>query len=213
VRAGVVAAFAAVASVAATAATVSTAAAPPATPATPSGRPTAAATPAPIEDLATRLDLRGPFNLGNGKVRIVAFLSPTCKHCIANAARLQEILADLPGDDIEVHAVWLQILDTDARDAVPRATTVLRDGRVHHYWDPKRLLNHQLLDAIEFDIQLRLYDVFLLYDRTATWDKRLPRPRFWMHEYKGAPGPLFDATQFAAEIAKARRAEPPGNPR
>jgi hypothetical protein len=163
--------------------------------------------PPPVEDLKTRTDLRGPFNLERGKVRVVAFLSPSCSHCIVNATNLQQILTALPSEEIEVFAVWLQILETDNRAAAAQATTVLPDRRVQHYWDPKRLLNHQLLDAVEFDIQVRFYDVFLLYDRQATWTERLPRPGFWMHEYRGAPGPVFDPTIFAAQVRKALRGE------
>ena len=176
-------------------------------PAGDSAPPKAAPRRVPVTDLTHRLDLRGPFNLGRGKVRIVTFLSPTCTVCITNAARLQQILDSAPGDDIEIHAVWVSILDTDSRESVTRAATVLSDDRAHHYWDPKRVLNYQLLDAIAFDVQLRMYDVFLLYDQDAEWDTRLPPPAYWMHEYKRAPGPVFDPSVFAAQIAKLRRGE------
>jgi hypothetical protein len=166
------------------------------------------AAPGKVEDLKERTDLRGPFNLGAGKVRVLAFLSPTCMHCIENSGQLHEALKSMPGEDIDVHIVWLQILDTDDRAMAVRNTQALTDRRIHHYWDPKRLLNHQLLDAIQFDIQLRLYDFFLLYDRKATWEQRLPKPGYWMHEYKGAPGPTWDAKTFAVQIGKALRGEP-----
>jgi len=137
-------------------------------------------------------------------VRIIVFFSPTCSHCIANANGLQQLVLDkLSTPDIEVYAVWMKILDTDNRQAVDRAATVLHDKRVHHYWDEKSVLNAQLLDAIMFDVQLRLYNIQLLYDRTATWDKRLPRPPYWMQEYRGAPGPIWDAPTFANEVLKA----------
>jgi hypothetical protein len=161
-----------------------------------------------VTDLETRLDLKEPFNLGRGKVRILAFLSPTCSHCIANAQGLQtKVLDKMKDADIEVIVVWLKILDTDNREAIAGAATILRDSRVEHYWDPKRVMNAWLLDAIQFDVQVRMYDVFLLYDRDAAWDKRLPRPGYWMHEYQGAPGPTWNAAQFNTYVGKALAGE------
>lgn len=176
--------------------------------------PPPTATPAPdIQELKTRLDLKEPFNLAQGKVRIIVFFSPTCMHCITNANGLQQLVLDkLDTPDIEVFAVWLKMLDTDDRAAVDRATTVLHDPRVHHYWDTKLVLNAQLLDAIQFDIQLRLYNIELLYDRAATWDKRLPRPPYWMQEYRGAPGPTWNAATFADEVLKALENKPIDTP-
>jgi hypothetical protein len=184
------------------AATPPTPPAPKAAPAPPAVRPPA------IHDIATRLDLREPFNAAQGKVRIIAFLSPTCSHCFVNAQSLQnDILDKMPGADIVVYAVWLKILDSDDRAAINAAATVLHDARVQHYWDPKRTLNAQLLDSIYLDVQVRMYNIFLLYGRQATWDTHLPRAGFWMQSYKGAPGPEWKASTMAEEIGKAMRGE------
>ncbi len=164
---------------------------------------------ATVTEIKTRLDLKEPFNLGRGKVRIVAFFSPTCMHCIATAQTLQEQVLDrLDSPDIEVFALWLKISDNDVPAAAERATTILHDRRVHHYWDPNRALNAQLLDAITLDVQVRLYNVVLLYGRDATWDTRLPRPPYWMHEFQGAPGPTWQAATFGAQVAKALDGQP-----
>jgi hypothetical protein len=164
--------------------------------------------PPVIHDIATRLDLREPFNAAQGKVRIIAFLSPTCSHCYVNAKSLQdEVLDKMPGADIVVYAMWLKVLDTDNRAAIDAAATVLHDARVQHYWDPKRTLNAQLLDSIYLDVQVRMYNVFLLYGRQATWETHLPRAGFWMQDYRGAPGPQWKASTMAEEIGKAMRGE------
>lgn len=154
--------------------------------------------------MKSRDDLKTPFNDGNGKVRIVAFLSPTCKYCIKNAAGLQEKVLDvIPGDDIAVHVVWLRVSEHDTAESIEPARKILHDERVRHYWDPARSLNMMLLDAIEFDVTVRLYDIFLLYGRDITWDKRLPRPGFWMHEFRGLPGPVFEPAAFALQVQKS----------
>lgn len=162
-----------------------------------------------VLSMKSRDDLKVPFNEGQGKVRIVTFLSPTCKYCIQNANNLQKKVLDvLAGDNIEVHAVWLQVSSQDTRESVDPARVILHDTRVRHYWDEQRSLNMMLLDAIQFDVNVRLYDVFLLYGRDAVWDKRLPRPDFWMHEFRGAPGPLFDPAIFAEQVQKRLAGEP-----
>lgn len=185
----------------------------PAGAAKPKAKAAAAPRKIPVAQLKTRLDLRDPFNLGQNKVRVVAFLSPSCSHCIENAGALQQILEKNPSKDLELHIVWVKIMDTDSRAAVDKAVTVLKDPRAQHYWDQNSLLNAQLLDAIMFDVGVRMYDIFLLYDRTATWGERLPRPPYWMHEYRGAPGPWYDPQEFAKQIARALANEPLPKPR
>lgn len=158
--------------------------------------------------LEDRLTLREPFNQAKDKTRVIAFLSPSCDRCRKNAGELQrEVLAKNKTDDLEVFIVWLKVLQKDDEAAVAEAMQKISDPRVHHFWDPERVLNAQLLDAIMFDVKLRLYDIFLLYDGAALWEKRLPRPGYWMHEYKGAPGPWWDITTFAAEVEKGLQGE------
>jgi hypothetical protein len=84
---------------------------------------------------------------------------------------------------------------------------------VLHFWDPKVLLDPQLRAAIHFDAKVRLYDIVLLYDRQAKWNDRLPPPGFWMHYFRGAPGPLWDASALATQVTKALAGEPLDTPR
>jgi hypothetical protein len=176
---------------------------------TPAAPRTAALERTTFRRLETRLTLREPFNLAANKVRVVAFLSPSCPRCLMNAAQLQrEVLEQNDTGDLTVFIVWLKVLAEDDEDAVRAAIKRIPDPRVQHFWDPERLLNHWLLDAIQFDINLRIYDVMLLYDREARWEKVLPRPGYWMHEVKGAPGPKWDVATFAAEIDNGLRGEP-----
>ncbi len=163
--------------------------------------------------LENRLTLREPFNQAADKVRIVAFLSPSCPRCLKNAGELQrEVLEKNPARDLAVFLVWLKILDGDNEATVVTAKRRVSDPRAQHYWDPGRLLNAQLIDAIAFDINLRFYDIFLLYGKKAQWEKRLPRPGFWMHEYKGAPGPWWNITTFGIEIDNGLHDRPLTNP-
>lgn len=185
----------------------------PPAPAAPDTTPAAASSPREIALLENRLTLREPFNQAADKIRIVAFLSPSCPRCLKNVGELQrEVLAKNPSQDLAVFVVWLKVLDSDNEAAAVTAKGRVSDPRVKHYWDPGRLLNGQLIDAIAFDINLRIYDIFLLYDKKAQWEKRLPRPAFWMHEYKGAPGPWWNVTTFGAEIDNGLHDRPLSNP-
>jgi hypothetical protein len=179
----------------------------PASPAT--APPHAAAAPHGLHRLEDRLTLREPFNLAAKKIRVVAFLSPTCPRCLANVGQLQrEVMEKDPQKNIAVFIVWLKVLETDNEDAAVAAMKRIPDPRVQHYWDPQRVLNAQLLDAIMFDVNLRIYDIFLLYDGEARWEKRLPRPGYWMHEIQGAPGPHWDVSTFGAEMQKGLHGQP-----
>lgn len=185
-----------------------------AAPPRPTADQTAPTKPGAVRELATRNDLKPFFNDGQGKVRIVAFLSPTCSHCIANCQQLQKLVFEqVDAPNLEMHAVWLKMLDTDSKERIAAARQVLSDPRVQHYWDPEHRMNPQLLDVIGFDIMMRLYDIFLLYDGKSTWDKRLPVPGFWMHMTRGAPGPTFNGQGFAVQVGKALAGEPLDTPR
>jgi len=163
--------------------------------------------------LENRLTLREPFNKAKDKVRIVSFLSPSCQRCLKNAGQLQrEFLAKNPEADLAVFVVWLKVLQNDEEFTLDEAMQKISDARVQHFWDPERVLNAQLLDAVMFDVQVRLYDIFMLYDGSVQWEKRLPRPGYWMHEYKGAPGPWWDIGAFAKEIDKGLQGEPFSSP-
>jgi hypothetical protein len=177
--------------------------------AAPKSAPPAPATrPVVIHDIATRLDLRAPFNADQGKIRILAFLSPTCGHCFVNAQAFQkEVLDALPDANIAVYVVWLKVLDSDNRAAINAAATVLHDARIRHYWDPKHTMNAQLLDGIYVDVQVRMYNVFLLYDGHTTWETHLPRAGYWMQDYRGVPAPQFKASTMLEEVNKALRGE------
>lgn len=163
--------------------------------------------------LEDRLTLREPFNAARGAVRVVAFLAPSCPRCLKNAGELyREVFAKNPDADIAAFIVWMAVLKNDDEEAAKTAIFRLPDARVHHYWDPDRQLIHQLRDAVMFDVNLRLYDVFLLYDQDAVWEKRVPRPGYWMHEYKGMTGPWWDVKTFAREVARGLRGDVFSNP-
>ncbi|UCE02659.1 MAG: hypothetical protein JSW67_00140 [Candidatus Latescibacterota bacterium] len=159
--------------------------------------------------LEDRLTMREPFNLAQERIRIVAFLSPSCGRCLKNAGELvRDVFRKRETDELAAFLVWLNVRSEDNEEAVDAAVRRIQEPRIQHFWDPKRILNHQLRDAIMFDVNVRLYDIFLLYGRDAVWEKRVPRPGYWMHEYKGAPGPWWNVATFAKEVDRGLNGEP-----
>jgi hypothetical protein len=163
--------------------------------------------------LENRLTMRAPFNEMKGKVRTIVFFSPTCPRCLQNAAELQTKFLDRnDSDDIRMMIVWVKSLSTDAEEKLPLAIDVIPDPRVTHFWDEERVLNAQLIDAVAFPVNMNVYDVFLLYDRDATWEKRLPRPGHFFHEIKRMPGPWWTLQAYLREMQKALDGKPFSSP-
>lgn len=159
--------------------------------------------------LENRLTLREPFNAAKGKVRVVSFLSPTCPRCQAAATDIQRhFLAKNPSDEFRLFAVWLPATDTDTEESLLTAMHLIPDPRVQHFWDADRVLNAQLLDAVAFEVQMRIFDLHLLYDRETVWEKRLPRPGYFLHEVKGLSGPPWNIQVFVLEVEHALKHEP-----
>ena len=159
--------------------------------------------------LENRLTLREPFNAAKGKVRVVSFLSPTCPRCQAAVTDIQRhFLAKNPSEEFRLFAVWLPATETDTEESLLAAMQLIPDPRVQHYWDPDRVLNAQLLDAVSFEIQMRIFDLHLLYDRETMWEKRLPRPGYFLHEVKGLNGPPWSIQLFVLEVEQALKHEP-----
>ena len=163
--------------------------------------------------LENRLTMRAPFNDLKGKVRVITFFSPTCPRCLKNAGQIQnQFLAKNDSDDLRILIVWVKSLSTDGEEKLPLAINQISDPRVSHFWDEERVLNAQLIDAIMFEVNMNVYDVFLLYDREELWEKRLPRPGYFFHEVKRMPGPWWNLPAFIAEMEKALDDKPFGNP-
>ncbi len=94
--------------------------------------------------------------------------------CKAGASWVQiNILEAYPDADIEVTAVWFNMLFSDARENWD--PDLLTDQRVTHYWDPDREIGSWLdenEEVIGFDFKLGpvVWDSFLLFGPDATWD-------------------------------------------
>lgn len=113
------------------------------------------------------------------------------------------MLDKLDAPDLRVYAVWVQILRTDMRLAVSRATTRLPDERVSHYWDAEGDLVKAYSRILGLPDSRPAWDVYLVFDRNARWDAEPPAPDQWMHQLPVAPAAQrLDADRLAGQVRK-----------
>lgn len=112
------------------------------------------------------------------------------------------VLRKIDSERLRVHFVWLDILDSDNKEAAQKAANRIHDPRVTHYWIPDDALTHEFAPVLGMDPEARAWDVFLLYDEDATWESdALPEPASYM--YQNLPLPkerLLDARALAEEV-------------
>tara|TARA_B100000686_G_scaffold341932_1_gene420161 strand:+ start:251 stop:601 length:351 start_codon:yes stop_codon:yes gene_type:complete len=91
---------------------------------------------------------------------------------------VQVLLNKNPEKDIVVYAIWFKVINSDSRSAWP--SLLLTDDRVTHFWDEKLIAGPWFAGwgpyiGIQASDGYLLWDAFLLFSRTATWEK-YPQP-------------------------------------
>ena len=83
-----------------------------------------------------------------------------------------------------MYAVWEPILKTDDERAARKATVLLPDARVEHFWVPTREVGKMFQDPIQLSGE-PAWDVYLVYPKGITWDQSPPEPVYFMHQLGG----------------------------
>ena len=98
--------------------------------------PSAASTAAPYTNLdAEGEPLKTAFNDAVGKIRVVAYVAPTCGGCLKGAKLLQEEVLDrVASDDLSVLVVWVPKNSARERN-VDKVTELVTDERAQQFWD------------------------------------------------------------------------------
>lgn len=116
---------------------------------------------------------KGAFNADAGKIRIVAYVSPTCGGCLRGADQMQErVLAEIHDPDLRIYVVWVRKNGARERD-VSRVTQLVTDPRATHYWDEEGAVLEEL-DALLGLEGRPCAGAFLLYDGDARWEGSTP---------------------------------------
>lgn len=90
---------------------------------------------------------------------------------------------------------------TDFERTVPKATKLLPDERVTHYWDGDKKLGEAYKPVLGLD--QTAWDVYLLYPPDAEWKTQdPPKPVFWMHQLGVEQGQDLNGETLAGEVNK-----------
>lgn len=145
--------------------------------------------------------LRARFNSDKGKVRLLALLSPTCGFCLSGASEIRKLLDKFDVADTAVYSVWVPILASDATFTVGRATKLLSNDGVAHYWDSAGTLAEAFADVLGLG-DAPAWDVYLLYDQGAEWLDKPPKPIFWQEQLRISDETKLNADKLAVEIQR-----------
>ncbi len=80
--------------------------------------------------------------------------------------------------------MWEPILRTDNEAAAGKATVLLPDPRVRHFWVPSQSVGEMFQKPIGLAAE-PAWDVYLAYPRGVHWDDHPPAPAFFMHQLVG----------------------------
>jgi hypothetical protein len=109
--------------------------------------------------------------------------------CVDGAGWVGEhILKKYPENDIEVYAIWFNMIPGDRKDKWnPKA---LDDKRVRHYWDEKRVLGKWISKNVDACDHLGPidWDSYYLFDEDGTWDETF-------EDIKACGTPILKATE------------------
>ncbi|HSR67597.1 MAG TPA: hypothetical protein VLU25_06615 [Acidobacteriota bacterium] len=80
-----------------------------------------------------------------------------------------EILEEHPEEELEVYAVWFNMLSSDSRSGWPE--DLLTDPRVQHFWDESRIAGLWYGENVTKKQQGHVeWDAYFLYGSDAVWD-------------------------------------------
>ena len=98
---------------------------------------------------------------------------------------MQNVLSQLPNDDIKVYVVWEPIRFFDGEGAAVKSQALVPDPRTRHFW----ARDFQFASSVQAPFGLAaepVWDVYLLYAGDATWGREaVPVPRTFMHQLPG----------------------------
>ena len=110
----------------------------------------------------------------------------------------EEILERYPDAPLRVYAVWIPMIWSDRAGAVGRATPLLDDPRVEHFWDGEKETGRWFARKLEGDESgAAAWDVFYLFGAGAEWGE-VPAPV----EASGAPV-IRERDELARAVAAA----------
>ncbi|MEE9269473.1 MAG: hypothetical protein V3V49_04355 [Candidatus Krumholzibacteria bacterium] len=104
--------------------------------------------------------------------------------CQFGARVVQQLLYEIEDENFRAYVVWEPILRTDNREAAVKATALIEDPRVTHYWTDSRDVGHLFSPSIALENE-PAWDVYLLYPAGNRWQAEAPKPDYFQHQLGG----------------------------
>jgi hypothetical protein len=93
-----------------------------------------------------------------------------------------QVLKTIDSPELRVYAVWERILRSDSERAARKATTLLPDSRVTHYWADSEGLPRLFARVLPIKSG-PAWDVYLIYPAGTEWTGPTPPgPKQYMHQ-------------------------------
>ena len=123
----------------------------------------------------------------------------------------ETVFQGIATEKLKAYAVWEPILRTDNLRGARKATTILPDSRVRHYWIEGQEVGEMFKPTLGLKDEVA-WDVYLVYPAGVEWTtNRPPKPSYFMHQLHELPSARrLDATKLAAQL---RAAIPTSSPR
>jgi len=113
----------------------------------------------------------------------------------------EAVFGGIATEKLRGYAVWEPILRTDNLRGARKATTILPDSRVRHYWIDGQEVGVAFKPSLGLKDEVA-WDVYLVYPPGVEWaGTRPPKPSFFMHQLHELPSSRrLDAGALAARL-------------
>jgi hypothetical protein len=158
-----------------------------------------------LVDLKSLNDLRERFQSDEGRVRMVAFFSPTSAEGRRGFDELRNTLNLIKDERLRAYVVWTGVVDSDTRSAAAARTAECSDPRVTGFWDQNQAAATEWGKLVSGEHPV--WNTYFVNGPTATWESKPPVPDHWLQ------GNQMNASSDGMEKIKTMLAEMPENPK
>jgi hypothetical protein len=158
-----------------------------------------------LVELKSLGDLRERFRADEGRVRMVAFLSPTSSEGRRGFDELRNALNLIKDERLRAYVVWTGVVDSDSRSAAAARTSECSDPRVTGFWDQNQSAATEWGKTVSAEHPV--WNTYFVNGPTATWDDKPPVPEHWLQ------GNSINASSDGMDKIKSMLAEMPENPK
>lgn len=158
-----------------------------------------------LVDLNSLDDLRERFQSDEGRVRMVAFFSPTSAEGRRGFDDLRNALNLIKDERLRAYVVWTGVVDSDSRSAAAARTAECSDQRVTGFWDQNQAAATEWGKIVNADHPV--WNTYFVNGPTATWESKPPVPEHWLQ------GNSINASSDGMDKIKSMLAEMPENPK